>query len=74
MPVSYEPARVAFSCNRYKHIFIPGVHFTDTKPKVEIPKIEQYAGDTTETLKDTILNLMEQGEFGVSVLPIEYLH
>ncbi len=71
-PVSYEPVRVAFSCIKSKHFFIPGAHAHATER--EIPKIEQYAAETEETLKDTIVNLTELGEFGVSVLPIDYLH
>ena len=71
MPVSYEPVRVAFSCIRYKHFFIPGAHAHVTEK--EIPKIEQYAGETETTLKDTIINIEENGEFGVNILPIEYL-
>ncbi len=74
MPVSYDPVRVAFSCINHKHFFIPGVHYTDTKPMEEMPKSEQYAGETDETSKDTIANVMEQGEFGINILPIEYLH
>ena len=70
-PVSYEPIRVAFSCIRYKHFFIPGAHAHATDR--QIPNIEQYAGETEETLKDTVKNIEENGEFGVNVLPIEYV-
>ena len=74
-PISYAPPRVCFAVGYYKHndlvYFEPG----GKEPSAaEVLALEEYAGETVNTHKDTLANIMEQGEFGVNILPIEYLH
>lgn len=71
MPVSYEPIRIAFSGIRCKHFFIPGAH--SHVAERQIPKNKVYASENVTTLKDTVRNIEENGEFGVNVLSIKHL-
>ncbi len=73
-PISYVPPRVCFSIGYTKHHSELGAHYAVLKPIKEILDLEQYAAETEETLKDTLVNILEEGEFGVNVMPIEYLH
>jgi flavin reductase (DIM6/NTAB) family NADH-FMN oxidoreductase RutF len=73
MPISYVPPRVCFSCFNHKHHEIVPFHYESTKPVKEILELRQYAGETEETPKDTLVNVLDQGEFGINILPIEYL-
>lgn len=76
-PVSYVPFRVCFSAPSRKHVDFPRsahYHRGEEEPRAsEVLKLEQYARETEHTLKDTVVNVLEQGEFGVNMLPIENL-
>ena len=74
-PVSYNPPRVCFSVTYRKHNDFVLFHFGAGEPRAsEVLKLAQYTGETENTHKDTLVNVMEQGEFGVNMLPVEYLH
>ncbi|MCL4368834.1 MAG: flavin reductase family protein [Actinobacteria bacterium] len=73
-PLSYVPPRVCFATNGLKHTDYGRFHLGDGEPSAgDVVKMEKFAGETTETVKDTLVNVMEQGEFGVNVLSIDYL-
>ena len=75
MPISYAPPRVCFSVNYYKHNDL--VYFDpdgDEPSAAEVLALEEYVEETESTQKDTLANILESGEFGVNILPIEYLH
>ena len=74
MPVSYIPTRVCFSVVHIKHHSRLGFHYAKKQSPEEMLQLEQFAAETEETLKDTLANIMEQGQFGINILPIEYLH
>ena len=75
MPISYDPPRVCFSDNYYKHNDLIYYEPGGQEPSAaETLAMEEYAGETVDSHKDTLANIMEQGEFGVNILPIEYLH
>ena len=74
MPIAYMPPRVCFSVVHVKHHSRVAFHYAKRQSPKEILQLEQYAGETEETPKDTLANIMEQGEFGLNILPIEYLH
>jgi flavin reductase (DIM6/NTAB) family NADH-FMN oxidoreductase RutF len=72
--ISYTPPRVCFSVTFRKHNDFVRFHFGDKEPRVsEVLKMEPYAGETEVTHKDTLANVLEQGEFGLNILPIENL-
>ncbi|MFC1995378.1 flavin reductase family protein [Chloroflexota bacterium] len=74
-PLSYVPPIVCFSVTFSKHNDFVRFHFGENEPGFsEVLKLEEYAGETEKTHKDTLANVMEQGEFGVNILPIENLH
>lgn len=71
---SYIPPRVCFFVAFRKHQDFVSFHYGEAMQKAEeMLKLEQYAGETENTHKDTLTNLMEVGEFGVNIMPIEYL-
>ena len=74
MPLSYVPPRVCFSVNPRKYSEFASFHLSEDEPKAsEVLKLKAYAGDSLDSHKDTLANVMEQGEFGVNILSIENL-
>jgi len=72
-PVSYVPPRFGFSCMNFKHHRDLGFHYADTKPVEQMLKLKQYANESEKTIKDTLANVLEVPEFGMSILSIEYV-
>jgi flavin reductase (DIM6/NTAB) family NADH-FMN oxidoreductase RutF len=74
-PVSYVPLRVGFSVARPKHTRLLSYHYSIKMGVDEALKRKEYANeDEKTTLKDTLRNVLETGEFGFSVMSVEYIH
>lgn len=73
--VSYFPPMVQLSIGQHKHFkaehdFVHNQRIGDVD---EILEGEDFDGEDQTTQKDTLRNISEQGEFGVSVLPTKHL-
>jgi flavin reductase (DIM6/NTAB) family NADH-FMN oxidoreductase RutF len=73
--VSYEPPMVQLSIGEHKHFKAEhdSVHNERIGDVDEILKGEAFEAEDQQTRKDTLQNITDHGEFGVSVLPTEYL-
>jgi len=74
MPVSYMPPRLCFSVVTVKHhLRHAAFQYAKGQSPEEMLRLEQYAAETEDTPKDTLANIMELGEFGINILPIDNL-